>query len=249
MRGTGADQPVVVKKSRNGDGAKGLDRSALRIGQLRRLEEEPTSKAKPFGISKRVVWEAYQWVKANNGAAGVDGESIEEFEKNLKNNLYKLWNRMSSGSYFAPPVRVVEIPKTDGGKRALGIPTVGDRVAQVVTKMYLEPRVEPYFHGDSYGYRPGKSAVQAVGVARKRCWQYDWVLDVDIKGFLEISSYCAPFHERLSKRVAWIPNTLIYKPFRFPQRTWTAERSPRFTRCNTVCRETPRSRMASTIGT
>jgi RNA-directed DNA polymerase len=171
MRGTGADQPVVVKKFRNGDGAKGLDRSALRVGQLRKLEEEPGSKAKPFGISKRVVWEAYQWVKANKGAAGVDGESLEEFERNLKNNLYKLWNRMSSGSYFPPPVRVVEIPKDDGGKRALGIPTVGDRVAQTVVKIYLEPLVEPFFHEDSYGYRPGKSAVQAIGVARKRCWQ------------------------------------------------------------------------------
>jgi RNA-directed DNA polymerase len=155
------------------------------MGQLRESEEEPTSKAKPFGISKRRVWEAYQWVRANKGAAGVDGESIEEFEKNLKNNLYKLWNRMSSGSYFPPPVRVVEIPKNDGGKRALGIPTVGDRVAQRVVKMCLEPLVEPYFHEESYGYRPGKSAVQAVGVARKRCWQYDWVLDVDIKGFFD----------------------------------------------------------------
>jgi len=185
MRSTGVEQPVVVKKSRNGDGAKGLDRSAFRMGQLRRSEEEPTSKAKPFGISKRIVWEAYQWVKANQGAVGVDGETIEEFEKNLKNNLYKLWNRMSSGSYFPPPVRVVEIPKDDGGKRSLGIPTVGDRVAQTVTKMYLEPWVEPYFHEDSYGYRPGKSAVQAVGVARKRCWHCDWVLDVDIKGFFD----------------------------------------------------------------
>ncbi len=185
MRSTGADRPVVVKKSRNGDGAKGLDRLALRIGQLRGSEEEPTSNAKPFGISKRMVWEAYQWVKANKGAAGVDGESIEEFERNLKNNLYRLWNRMSSGSYFPPPVRVVEIPKTDGGKRALGIPTVGDRVAQMVIKMYLEPLVESFFHEDSYGYRPGRSAVQAVGVARKRCWQSDWVLDVDIKGFFD----------------------------------------------------------------
>jgi RNA-directed DNA polymerase len=185
MRSTGADQPVVVKKSRNGDGAKGLDRSTLRVGQLRKLEEEPQSKAKPFGISKWMVWEAYQWVKANKGAAGVDGESIEEFEKDLKNNLYKLWNRMSSGSYFPPPVRVVEIPKGDGGKRALGIPTVGDRVAQTVAKIYLEPLIEPFFHENSYGYRPGRSAVQAVGVARKRCWAYDWVLDVDIKGFFD----------------------------------------------------------------
>ena len=185
MRGTVADQPVVVKKSRNGDGAKGLDRSALSGGQLRVTEEEPLGKAKPFRISKRVVWEAFQWVRANKGAAGVDGESIEEFEKDLKRNLYKLWNRMSSGSYFPPPVRVVEIPKDGGGKRALGIPTVTDRVAQMVVKRYLEPLLEPYFHRDSYGYRPGKSAVQAVGVARKRCWQSDWVLDVDIKGFFD----------------------------------------------------------------
>jgi RNA-directed DNA polymerase len=124
-------------------------------------------------------------VRANKGAAGVDGESIEDFEKELKKNLYKLWNRMSSGSYFPPPVRLVEIPKDDGGKRALGIPTVMDRVAQMVVKRYLEPLVEPYFHEDSYGYRPGRSAVQAVGVARKRCWQSDWVLDVDIKGFFD----------------------------------------------------------------
>jgi RNA-directed DNA polymerase len=184
MRGTGADQPVVARKSRNGDGAKGLDRSALLAGQLRR-EEEPVSEAKPFGISKRMVWEAYKWVRANKGAAGVDGESIEEFEKNLKNNLYKLWNRMSSGSYFPPPVRTVEIPKSGGGKRALGIPTVSDRIAQTVVKMYLEPLFEPYFHEDSYGYRPGRSAVQALGVARQRCWRYDWVLDVDIKGFFD----------------------------------------------------------------
>jgi group II intron reverse transcriptase/maturase len=185
MRGTEADQLVVAEKSRNGDGAKGLDRSALLGGQLRIAGEEPLGKAKPFRISKRVVWEAFQWVRANKGAAGVDGESIEGFEKNLKKNLYKLWNRMSSGSYFPPPVRVVEIPKDGGGKRALGIPTVADRVAQMVVKMYLEPLLEPYFHEDSYGYRPGKSAVQAVGVARKRCWQSDWVLDVDITGFFD----------------------------------------------------------------
>ena len=142
-------------------------------------------KAKPFSISKQVVWEAYQRVKANKGAAGVDGESIEEFEKDLKNNLYKLWNRMSSGSYFPPAVRIVEIPKGDGGKRPLGIPTVSDRVAQMVVKKYLEPDVDPHFHPDSYGYRTGKSAVEAVGVARQRCWQYDWALDLDIKGFFD----------------------------------------------------------------
>ncbi len=115
------------------------------------------SKAKPFRISKWAVWEAYKRVKANKGAAGVDGESIEEFEKDLKDNLYKLWNRMSSGSYFPPPVRMVERPKKDGGKRPLGIRVVSDRVAQTVAKMYFEPEVEPYFHPDSYGYRPGKS--------------------------------------------------------------------------------------------
>ena len=145
--------------------------------------EEPLSKAKPFCISKRVVWEAYKRVKANKGGAGVDGESVADFERDLKNNLYKVWNRMSSGSYFPPPVRAEEIPKDDGGKRALGIPTVADRIAQTVVKIYLEPMVEPIFHPDSYGYRPGKSAIEAVGKARQRCWRYDWVLDLDIRGF------------------------------------------------------------------
>jgi RNA-directed DNA polymerase len=107
-------------------------------------------KAKPFSISKQVVWKAYKRVKANKGAAGVDGESIAEFEKDLKNNLYKLWNRMFSGSYFPPPVRSVEIPKEEGRKRTLGIPTVADRIGQMVATMYLEPVVEPYFHPDSY---------------------------------------------------------------------------------------------------
>jgi RNA-directed DNA polymerase len=124
-------------------------------------------------------------VKANQGAAGVDGESIAQFEKRLKLNLYKIWNRMSSGTYFPPPVRTVKIPKADGRKRTLGIPTVGDRVAQMVLKRYLEPLVEPCFHQDSYGYRPRKSAADAVGEARKRCWRYDWVVDFDIKGFFD----------------------------------------------------------------
>ena len=143
------------------------------------------SKAKPFCISKRVVFEAYQRVKANQGAAGVDGESIADFGKDLKNNLYKIWNRMSSGSYFPPAVRSVEIAKKGGGQRKLGVPTVSDRIAQMVAKIYFEPEVEPYFHPDSYGYRPGKSAIEAVGVARKRCWRYDWVLDCDIKAFFD----------------------------------------------------------------
>jgi RNA-directed DNA polymerase len=132
-----------------------------------------------------VVWEAYRRVKANGGAAGVDTESLEAFEKNLEDNLYRIWNRMSSGSYFPPPVRSVPIPKKDGGTRYLGIPTVSDRVAQTVVKLYLEPVVEPSFHPDSYGYRPKKSALDAVGVARQRCWRYDWVIDLDIRGFFD----------------------------------------------------------------
>jgi RNA-directed DNA polymerase len=143
------------------------------------------AEVKPYTISKQVVWEAYQKVKANKGAAGVDGQSIEAFETDLKNNLYKIWNRMSSGSYFPPPVRLVEIPKATGGLRPLGIPTVADRVAQMVVKMHLEPIVEPCFHDDSYGYRPGKSALDAVATARQRCWRSDWVIDLDIKGFFD----------------------------------------------------------------
>ena len=129
--------------------------------------------------------EAFQRIKANKGAAGIDDESLEAFEANLKNNLYKIWNRMSSGSYFPPPVKAVEIPKKSGGKRTLGVPTVADRVAQMVAKIYFEPTVEPYFHSDSYGYRPGKSAVDALAVTRKRCWKYDWVLEIDIKGLFD----------------------------------------------------------------
>jgi len=146
---------------------------------------EPKPKDKPFAISKWVVWEAYQRVKANDGAAGVDGESIEEFERDLKGNLYKLWNRLSSGSYIPPPVRAVEIPKKDGSSRVLGVPTVADRIAQTVVAGYLEPDVEPVFHEDSYGYRPGRSALDAVGVCRERCWRQDWVLDLDIRAFFD----------------------------------------------------------------
>ena len=143
------------------------------------------NEAKPFCITKKEVWEAYQRVKEKNGAAGVDDQSIEDFEKRLKKNLYKIWNRMSSGSYFPPPVRTVKIPKKNGGERKLGIPTVGDRIAQQVVKARLEPELEPLFHADSYGYRPGKSALDAGGQARERCWRYDWVVDLDIKGFFD----------------------------------------------------------------
>lgn len=142
-------------------------------------------KVKPFGISKHEVWRAYKRVKSNKGAAGADGQSIEEFERDLKNNLYKLWNRMSSGSYLPPPVRSVDIPKKDGGKRTLGIPTVADRVAQMVVKHRLEPVVEPKFHPSSFGYRPERSAHQAVEAAKVNCWTKAWVLDLDIKGFFD----------------------------------------------------------------
>jgi RNA-directed DNA polymerase len=142
--------------------------------------------SKPYAISKTVVWEAYRSVKANKGAAGIDGETIAEFERNLEGNLYKLWNRMSSGSYFPPPVRQVEIPKAGGTSvRILGVPTVADRIAQTVVKQYLEPEVEGVFHPDSYGYRPGRSALQAVGVCRERCWKEDWVIDLDIRAFFD----------------------------------------------------------------
>jgi RNA-directed DNA polymerase len=143
------------------------------------------SQAKSFVIPKQLVWEAYKRVKANQGAAGVDAESVEQFERKLKDNLYKIWNRMSSGTYFPPPVRTVAIPKQDGGERMLGIPTVADRIAQTVVALYLEPLVEPQFHPDSYGYRPNKSAHQAIGAARERCWRYGWVLDLDIRGFFD----------------------------------------------------------------
>src|ERR1700677_4863416 len=143
------------------------------------------SEAKPYKISKRLVWEAWKRVRENRGAAGVDGVSLAAFEKDLKGDLYKIWNRMSSGSYFPPPVRLVEIPKANGGLRPLGIPTVADRVAQMVVKRHLEPLVEPSFHADSYGYRPGKSALDAVATARQRCWRSDWVIDLDIKGFFD----------------------------------------------------------------
>lgn len=141
--------------------------------------------AKPFTIPKRLVYDAWKAVKANAGSAGVDKETIDDFEADLKNNLYRIWNRMSSGSYFPPPVKAVAIPKKNGGERILGVPTVADRVAQMVVKMTLEPAVERIFLPDSYGCRPGKSALDAVAVTRTRCWKYDWVLEFDIKGLFD----------------------------------------------------------------
>src|ERR1035437_5372254 len=140
---------------------------------------------KPYAIEKKHVYEAYKAVKSNKGAPGVDGQTIEQFEADLKNNLYKIWNRMSSGAYFPPPVRAVSIPKKTGGQRILGVPTVADRVAQMVVKQFIEPDLESIFLPDSYGYRPRKSALDAVGVTRERCWKYDWVLEFDIRGLFD----------------------------------------------------------------
>ena len=154
------------------------------------------SKTKPFVISKHLVMEAFKLVKANQGGAGVDKQSLGEFERNLKDNLYKIWNRMSSGSYIPPEVKAVEIPKKSGGVRVLGIPTVSDRIAQMVVKLMLEPKLEPIFLNDSYGYRPKKSALDAVGITRKRCWKTDWVLEFDIKGLFDNID-----HELLMKAV------------------------------------------------
>lgn len=144
------------------------------------------SQVKPFVISKRLVWEAFERVKANRGGPGVDGVTVEQYEQGMQDNLFKLWNRMSSGSYFPPPVKAVEIPKAGGrGVRVLGVPTVEDRVAQTAAAMVLERKVEPIFHPDSYGYRPGRSALDAVGVCRVRCWRNDWVIDLDIRAFFD----------------------------------------------------------------
>jgi RNA-directed DNA polymerase len=146
----------------------------------------PKPKDKSFAILKQLVWEAWRQVKANKGAPGVDGQALEEFESDLKNQLYRIWNRMSSGTYFPPPIRAVEIPKPHGdGVRLLGVPTIADRVAQTVVAMQLEPLVEPRFHPDSYGYRPGRSAHDALAVCRQRCWKYDWIIDLDVQKFFD----------------------------------------------------------------
>lgn len=195
-RGTGAEQSVVAMKARNGAGAKGLPYPAEN-GATTGNGRIARDAAKSFPITKRQVWEAYKRVKANRGAAGVDGQTIEQFEEDLSNNLYKLWNRLASGSYMPQAVRRVEIPKSDGGMRPLGIPTVADRIAQTVVKQFLEPQLEEHFHADSYGYRPGKSAHQALERARRRCWDYAWVVDLDIKGFFDTIE-----HELLMRALA-----------------------------------------------
>jgi len=151
---------------------------------------EPKSEVKSHDIPKSLVWGAWLKVKENGGAAGADGVTIGQFEERLKDNLYKLWNRMSSGSYFPGPVRAVEIPKK-GGTRVLGIPNVVDRVAQTAAVMALEPDVEKVFHYDSYGYRPGRSPIDAVRTCRERCFRKDWVVDLDVKAFLDAWSHCS----------------------------------------------------------
>ncbi len=186
------------------------------------------AKPKSFEISKQSVWQAYQQVKANRGGCGVDQVSLEAFEENLEDNLYKIWNRLSSGSYMPPPVRRVDIEKTGGGTRPLGIPTVGDRIAQMVIKRELDAKLEPIFHAWSYGYRPGRSALDAVGAARKHCWQRPWVLDLDIKGFFDSID-----HELLLKAVRqhtdsrwhvlyierWLTAPVLHPDGRLEQRT------------------------------
>jgi RNA-directed DNA polymerase len=154
------------------------------LGQLCE-QDEPSDMTKPFDIPKSTVWEAYKRVRANRGAEGVDEQSLAQFEERLGPNLYRIWNRMSSGSYFPPPVKAVSIPKKSGGERILGVPTVADRIAQTAVKLVFEPLVEPHFHPNSYGYRPGRSAHDALGLARRRCWEYDWVIEFDIKGLFD----------------------------------------------------------------
>lgn len=153
---------------------------------------------KSFQISKHRVLQAYKLVKAKQGAGGIDGINFEEYDKNLQNNLYKLWNRMSSGSYFPKPVKGVEIPKKNGKKRLLGIPTINDRIAQMVVRLELEQMVEPIFYEDSYGYRPNCSAIEAVGVTRKRCWKYPWLIEYDIVGLFDNID-----HEKMMRAVRW----------------------------------------------
>lgn len=149
------------------------------------MSDTKTLSAKPFSISKHLIMEAFKRVKNNRGSAGIDAESIEKFELKLQDNLYKIWNRMSSGSYFPPAVKLVDIPKKSGETRKLGIPTVSDRVAQMVVKMLLEPKLEPIFHNNSFGYRPNRSAHDAITQARQMCFRYCWVLEFDIKGLFD----------------------------------------------------------------
>lgn len=179
----------------------------MHTGQLL-MQEELAGMTKPYSIPKSLIRGAYQCVKSKGGSAGVDLESIEQFESRLDANLYKLWNRLSSGSYFPPPVKGVPIPKKSGGERMLGVPTVADRIAQTVVKLVLEPMLEPLFHRDSYGYRPGRSALDAVAIVRRRSWEYDWVIDFDIKGLFDNIDHTLLL--RAVRKHCHIPWVLLY---------------------------------------
>ena len=185
MRWPGADRSVVARKALQWGWSEGIGSDNHRFETTGDRMTSSAMKDKPFKIDKRQVYKAYKAVKSNQGAAGVDGQTLKQFETDWKRNLYRIWNRMSSGSYFPPPVRAVSIPKKNGGERILGVPTVSDRIAQVVVKQLIETEMESIFLPDSYGYRPGKSALDAVGVTRERCWKYDWVLEFDIKGLFD----------------------------------------------------------------
>ncbi len=198
-----------------------------------------------------VEWlrEAYR-LTPKDRAAGVDGVTAKQYAENLEQNLIELHERLRSGRYIAPPVQRAWLDKEDGSKRPIGKPSFEDKIVQRAVVMLLEAIYEQEFYDFSYGFRPLRSAHQALHVLREQCMKRNigWIVDADVTGFLETSSYYTSFHERLSKRPGCVPNTLIRKPFRFPQRRWTAESSPRFTRCNTVCRETPRTLVASSMG-
>jgi retron-type reverse transcriptase len=205
--------------------------------------DELKAPGKPFEISKRAVWEAWEKVKANKGAPGVDGTSIAEFEKDLKGNLYKIWNRMSSGTYFPPPVRAVSIPKK-GGVRILGVPSVGDRVAQTVVAGVIEERAEPVFHPDSYGYRPKRSALDAVAACRERCWRKDWVVDLDIRAFFDSVPW--DLVVKAVRAVCDVPWVVLYPRWRCPTgRSSSVTGGPlrvlRYRLCLPICSCTSRS--------
>lgn len=170
--------------------------------------KEHVNKVKPYVISKHLIWEAYKNVKAKKGAGGVDNVPLQKYEENLKDNLYKLWNRMSSGSYLPKPVKAVSIRKSDGGERILGIPCIDDRIAQMAVVLIMTPIVEPIFHKDSYGYRPHKSALDAVAITRERCWRKDWVIDLDIKSFFDSIDH--ELMMRLLKKHIQTPWILLY---------------------------------------
>jgi group II intron reverse transcriptase/maturase len=212
---------------------------------------ELTSPGKPFSISKYEVWEAYRQVKDNKGAPGADGQPIEGFEADLKGNLFKIWNRMSSGSYFPPAVKAVEIPRPHGGGvRVLGVPTVADRIAQTVVARRIEAKAEPVFHPGSYGYRPGRSALDAVAACRRHCWRHDWVIDLDVQKFSDsvphdlivkaVQARCGePWVVLYVRR--WLTAPLALPDGTLADRDRGTPQGPRYRRCWRTCSCTTRS--------